>query len=163
MVVTAAVSLAVGVGPTRADTPVDEVHYTFTTGTSVAVDWRGTATDLRYGPTAGYGTTVTAGAPGWTPISSPGPFREAQISGGSRVRRTTARWAAVRTTGPPIRRATTPVTPRWPGPACWSTTSPRRPAEPRAVAGTTAVSTESSAVSTWAKLVESALVCVESA
>ena len=30
---------------------VDEVHYTFTGPTSVAFDWRGAATDIRYGPT----------------------------------------------------------------------------------------------------------------
>ena len=31
--------------------PVDEVHYTFTGPTSVAFDWRGSATSIRYGPT----------------------------------------------------------------------------------------------------------------
>ncbi len=77
----AAVGVTFGGGPTQADAPVDEVHYTFTGNTSVAVDWRGTATDLRYGLDAGYGTTVTGGAPGWTPVSSPGPFREAQLTG----------------------------------------------------------------------------------
>jgi parallel beta-helix repeat protein len=66
--------------PALADVPVDEVHYTFTGATSVAVDWRGTAQDLRYGPSTDYGLTATAAAPAWTPISSPGPFWQAQLS-----------------------------------------------------------------------------------
>ena len=41
----------------------DEVHYTFTGPTSVAFDWRGTATDMRYGTTTSYGSTATAHAP----------------------------------------------------------------------------------------------------
>ena len=32
----------------------DEIHYTFTGPTSVAFDWRGTATDIRYGTTTSY-------------------------------------------------------------------------------------------------------------
>lgn len=80
-----AVAAAVGTGvsapsPASAGT-VDEVHYTFLGPTSVAVDWRGTDTDLRYGPTTAYGTTVTGSAPAWTPPSSPGPFQQVQISG----------------------------------------------------------------------------------
>jgi parallel beta-helix repeat protein len=78
----AAVSGAFAVGlPAGADTPTDEVHYTFTGPTSVSVDWRGTATDLRYGLTTDYGSTVTAAAPAWTPISSPGPFWQAEVDG----------------------------------------------------------------------------------
>jgi len=79
--VSAALTVPLGVGASRADTPADEVHYTFTGGTSVNVDWRGTATDLQYGPTTGYGTTVSGAAPQWTPVSSPGPFWQAQIDG----------------------------------------------------------------------------------
>jgi parallel beta-helix repeat protein len=60
---------------------VDEVHYTFTGPTSVAFDWRGDATDLRYGPTSNYGTTLTAHAPSPTPFSSAGPFREVDVTG----------------------------------------------------------------------------------
>src|SRR5215208_4050876 len=42
---------------------VDELHYTFTSDTSVALDWRGPATDIRYGASASYGSTATAGDP----------------------------------------------------------------------------------------------------
>jgi parallel beta-helix repeat protein len=59
----------------------DEVHYTFTGATSVAFDWRGTATDLRYGTTSGYGQTATAQSPSPAPISSTGPFQEVQLTG----------------------------------------------------------------------------------
>jgi parallel beta-helix repeat protein len=60
---------------------VDEVHYTFTGPTSVAFDWRGAPTDIRYGPTAAYGSTATAHEPSPLPFSSPGPFREVQLTG----------------------------------------------------------------------------------
>lgn len=76
-----ALTWALGVSSSRADASADEVHYTFTGSTSVSVDWRGTATDLRYGPTTAYGTTVTGTAPDWIPPSSPGPFRQVQIGG----------------------------------------------------------------------------------
>jgi parallel beta-helix repeat protein len=61
--------------------PVDEVHYTFTGPTSVAFDWRGTATDIRYGPSAAYGSTATAHTPSPLPFSSAGPFREVDLTG----------------------------------------------------------------------------------
>ncbi|MFL5680070.1 MAG: OmpL47-type beta-barrel domain-containing protein, partial [Chloroflexota bacterium] len=61
--------------------PVDEVHYTFTGPTSVAFDWRGTATDIRYGPTTDYGSTATGHTPSPLPFSSAGPFREADLTG----------------------------------------------------------------------------------
>src|SRR5512135_3404804 len=54
--------------------PVDEVHYTFTSQTSVAIDWRGDANDVRWGPTTDYGNVAQGVAPQWTPWSSPGPF-----------------------------------------------------------------------------------------
>ena len=53
----------------------DEIHYTFTGPTSVAFDWRGTATDIRYGPTTSYGSTATSHAPTPTPFSSPARSR----------------------------------------------------------------------------------------
>jgi parallel beta-helix repeat protein len=59
----------------------DEVHYTYITPTSVTFDWRGTAVDIQYGPTASYGTTVAAHAPSPMPFSSPGPFEEADLTG----------------------------------------------------------------------------------
>jgi parallel beta-helix repeat protein len=60
---------------------VDEVHYTFTGPASVAFDWRGAATDIRYGPTASYGTTATASTPNPLPFSSAGPFKEVELTG----------------------------------------------------------------------------------
>src|SRR5689334_12011822 len=71
----------VGVSTARADVAVDEVHYTFTGGTSIALDWRGTAQDVRYGTTTAYGSTATGAAPQWTPTSSAGPFWQAEIGG----------------------------------------------------------------------------------
>jgi PKD repeat protein len=59
----------------------DEIHYTFTGPTSVSFDWRGTATDIRFGPTTTYGSTVTSHAPTPLPFSSPGPFQEADLTG----------------------------------------------------------------------------------
>jgi parallel beta-helix repeat protein len=60
---------------------VDEVHYTFTGPSSVAFDWRGTATDIRYGTTTSYGNTATANAPNPLPFSSAGPFQEVELTG----------------------------------------------------------------------------------
>jgi parallel beta-helix repeat protein len=83
VLLTAAVAAMIGAVavalPAQADAPPDEVHYTFTGATSVSVDWRGSATDLRYGLTTAYGSTATGTAPAWTPISSAGPFWQAQI------------------------------------------------------------------------------------
>ena len=73
--------LSVQVGSATADVPVDEVHYTFTGATSVAMDWRGTAQAVQYGLTTAYDQSTTGVAPQWTPISSAGPFWQAQISG----------------------------------------------------------------------------------
>lgn len=69
-----------GVQPAAADTPVDEVHYTFLSATSVDVAWRGGATDVSYGLTTSYGSSATGVAPDWTPPSSPGPFYHASIA-----------------------------------------------------------------------------------
>ena len=60
---------------------VDEVHYTFTGPTSVAFDWRGNPSDLRYGLTSAYGNTVQGHQPTPLPFSSPGPFREIELTG----------------------------------------------------------------------------------
>src|SRR2546422_816062 len=59
----------------------DEIHYSFVAPSSVAFDWRGTATDIRYGPSASYGSTVIAQTPDPLPFSSPGPFQEALLTG----------------------------------------------------------------------------------
>ena len=66
--------------PALADA-IDEVHYTYTSVTSVAFDWRGGANDIRYGLTASYGNTVTASTPSPLPFSSAGPFWEATLTG----------------------------------------------------------------------------------
>ena len=60
---------------------VDEVHYTYLGPDSVAFDWRGDPTDIQYGTTTAYGTTVIAETPDPLPFSSPGPFREAVLVG----------------------------------------------------------------------------------
>jgi parallel beta-helix repeat protein len=59
----------------------DEIHYTFTSPTSVTFDWRGTATDIRYGPTTAYGSTATSHAPTPLPYSSAGPYQEDALTG----------------------------------------------------------------------------------
>ena len=55
----------------RAAGTADEIHYTFTGPTSVGFDWRGTATDIRYGPTTSYGSAATAQAPTRTRCVTP--------------------------------------------------------------------------------------------
>jgi parallel beta-helix repeat protein len=60
---------------------VDGVHYTYTGPTSVTFDWRGTATDIRYGDTTAYGATATAQTANPTPFSSGGPFQEVRLTG----------------------------------------------------------------------------------
>src|SRR5215207_7511974 len=75
----AAALLSALVQPARGravDETVDEVHYSFTGATSVALDWRGSATDVRYGKTADYGETATAHLASPTPA---GPFQEVEI------------------------------------------------------------------------------------
>src|SRR5438093_1143470 len=68
--------------PARAGAVVpDEIHYTFTGPDSVAFDWRGTANDIRFGPTSEYGTTITGTTPSPVPFSSSGPFWEAELTG----------------------------------------------------------------------------------
>ncbi|TQJ06660.1 PKD domain-containing protein [Kribbella jejuensis] len=76
------VSVLLGVaGRSFAAQAVDEVHYTFTSPTSVAIDWRGDANDVRWGPTSAYGNTAQGVASAWTPWSSPGPFWQLQLDG----------------------------------------------------------------------------------
>ena len=57
-----------------------EVHYSITGRASVTFDWSGTATGLRYGLTPRYGSTAVAHAPVVGPISSRGPFHEAELT-----------------------------------------------------------------------------------
>jgi parallel beta-helix repeat protein len=73
--------LALPVGVHSAVGTSDEVHYTFTGPTSVAFDWRGTATEIRYGATTSYGSTATTHTPTPLPISSAGPFQEVELTG----------------------------------------------------------------------------------
>ena len=76
LVLTTGMSSASGAG----SEVVDEVHYTFTGATSVAFDWRGAATEIRYGLDSSYGSAATA-VTDPLPWSSPGPYREAQLGG----------------------------------------------------------------------------------
>ena len=73
--------LAYASPPASAALVADEVHYTFTSATSVAIDWRGEASDVRWGETPDYGRTAVGSAPAWTPISSPGPFWQLELGG----------------------------------------------------------------------------------
>ena len=62
----------------------DEIHWTVTGQTSVTFDWRGGGVDdtLHFRPAGGGpGRTVVGKVPNPLPDSSPGPFREAQITG----------------------------------------------------------------------------------
>ncbi len=69
-------------GGTRvAEGTADEVHWSFTGARSVAFDWRGTASEVRFGRTPAYGGTAAGRAPDPVPPSSPGPFREALLDG----------------------------------------------------------------------------------
>src|SRR5690348_11252087 len=81
--IVAALALLVGAPASSgwADTAVDNVHYTFTGSTSVAIDWRGGANDVRWGTTTAYGQTATGVAPGWTPWDSTGPFWQLELGG----------------------------------------------------------------------------------
>jgi len=80
-----AIAMTVGPAPVRFDAAasgvVDEVHYTYTGRTSVAFSWRGSATDIRYGVASSYGDTAQAHEPTPPPISSAGPFQEAELTG----------------------------------------------------------------------------------
>jgi parallel beta-helix repeat protein len=62
-------------------TTVDEVHYTYTSATSVTFDWRGGPSTIQYGTTKNYDHTVTAVTPSPLPFSSAGPFWEARLTG----------------------------------------------------------------------------------
>jgi hypothetical protein len=76
-----------GAGPAGADVGKSssgrprEVHYTFTGPQSVAFDWVGGGSTIRYGRSRAYGATATAHAPRPSPFSSRGPFREARLGG----------------------------------------------------------------------------------
>ena len=59
----------------------DEIHWTIMGQTSVTIDWRGSETFVRYGVTPAYGQIATPVTPSPLPFSSPGPFREARITG----------------------------------------------------------------------------------
>src|SRR5215470_6140049 len=59
----------------------DEIHYTLMGPTRVAFDWRGPATDIRYGATTSYESTAIAHTPSPLPFSSAGPFQEVVLTG----------------------------------------------------------------------------------
>jgi hypothetical protein len=70
-----------GVPVTRGRGIAAEIHYTYTGAGSVAFDWKGTATTIRYGLTAKYGRKAVAHPARPTPFSSTGPFYEVQLAG----------------------------------------------------------------------------------
>lgn len=59
----------------------DEIHWTITGPASVTFDWRGKAAEIRYGTTIHFGSVVTGETPKPLPFSSPGPFRQAALTG----------------------------------------------------------------------------------
>ncbi|HEY3215591.1 MAG TPA: PKD domain-containing protein [Candidatus Eisenbacteria bacterium] len=67
--------------PPPLDEPAHGVHWTFTGQTSVTFDWRGGSSAILYGLTTCYDHVATAVEPVPLPISSPGPFREARLTG----------------------------------------------------------------------------------
>ena len=58
-----------------------QVHWTLMGQNAVTFDWEGPDSVIAYGPTIYYGQTLTATTPSPVPFSSPGPFREARITG----------------------------------------------------------------------------------
>ena len=75
------IALGLALGLPAIGFAADEIHWTFTGPTSVTVDWRGSETTVRYGPTQDLGRTAKASPPEPRPFSSKGPFQEARISG----------------------------------------------------------------------------------
>jgi hypothetical protein len=65
----------------RPDGTADQVHWSYTGARSVAVSWRGSASELRWGRTPAYGRTVAGRIPDPVPTSSSGPFWEAVVDG----------------------------------------------------------------------------------
>jgi len=59
----------------------EEVHYTFTSASSVTFDWVGSASTIRYGPSRHYARSATGHTPTPLPFSSRGPFWEARLGG----------------------------------------------------------------------------------
>jgi Iron/zinc purple acid phosphatase-like protein C/Calcineurin-like phosphoesterase len=63
------------------DCQADEIHWTITGSRSITLDWRGTATSVRYGLTSAFGSVAKGEPPHPMPFSSAGPFREANLAG----------------------------------------------------------------------------------
>jgi hypothetical protein len=57
-----------------------EVHYSLTGPASVAFDWRGSASAVRFWPKKGLSKTVRGRPSQPQPFSSPGPFKEADLT-----------------------------------------------------------------------------------
>src|SRR5215471_14420978 len=75
-----AVFLSIAARPSHAD-PADEIHFTLMGQTAVTFDWRAGSDTLFYGLTTSYDSLIVASPPPQTPFSSPGPFREAALTG----------------------------------------------------------------------------------
>jgi hypothetical protein len=59
----------------------DEIHFTHNGQTAITFDWRAGSDSLFYGLSTSYGSLVLASPPSVMPFSSPGPFREAKLTG----------------------------------------------------------------------------------
>lgn len=60
----------------------DEIHWTIISQTAVTFDWRGAATSIQYGTSAGsYPNSKVGSTPSPLPNSSAGPFYEAKLTG----------------------------------------------------------------------------------
>src|SRR5262252_2093604 len=76
----AVVFLSMTARPSHAD-PADEIHFTLMGQTAVTFDWRAGSDTLFYGLTTSYDSLIVASPPPQMPFSSPGPFREAALTG----------------------------------------------------------------------------------
>jgi hypothetical protein len=64
--------------PARCD--ADEIHWTITGPSSIALVWRGETSKVRYGATTAYGLQADATTPVPLPTSSSGPFRQVVLT-----------------------------------------------------------------------------------
>ncbi|HKD99214.1 MAG TPA: metallophosphoesterase family protein [Micromonosporaceae bacterium] len=73
---------ASGAVPAASNDVVDEIHYEYGTAPgTVVLAWRGSATTVSYGTTAGYGREATATVSPIKPVDIAGPFEQATLTG----------------------------------------------------------------------------------
>ena len=88
-VVTLTVTDALGLADPTPDTvrvtvvasPADQIHWTIIGPGAVTFDWHGSGNVIYFGLSSQYGDSVVAAAPTPMPPSTPGPYREARITG----------------------------------------------------------------------------------